>query len=177
MTALARIRHQEAPAGGPDAAGAGNLPPVPAASFTLPSPPSTNKLFRNVAGKGRVRTSAYVDWRMQALTAIRLQKIAPVGGRVIVLVGVERHSGQADIDNRLKAALDAIVDAGVIEDDRFVAAAFPFWMPPANHLAHVAIYPCQRLTLTFHPSQNGASGALVVNAPFQDQGEDHGHQP
>lgn len=56
-----------------------------------------------------------------------------------------------------------------------MTAAFAFWSPKANHLAHVAIYPCQRMTLTFHPSHDGASGALVVDAPQHEYGdEDHG---
>ena len=150
----------------PRPAGDGILADLPSpVTFTLPSPPSTNALFRNVPGKGRVKTAAYSDWVMQAHVALRSQRVGKVSGRVIVLVGIERHSGQADIDNRLKATLDVLVKAGIVEDDRFISFAPAFWMPAANHLAHVAIYPCQRMTLTFHPSHDGASGALVVDAP------------
>lgn len=145
--------------------------PVPV-TFTIPAPPSTNNLFLNKTGKGRIPTAQYTDWKMQAATAIRSQHVRNVAGRVIVLIGVERHSSQADIDNRTKAALDALVKAEIIDDDRFVTAAFAFWSPKANHLAHVAIYPCQRMTLTFHPSHDGASGALVVDAPQHEYGED-----
>jgi Holliday junction resolvase RusA-like endonuclease len=152
--------------------GADEVPkPVPV-TFTLPAPPSTNALFKDTV-KGRAPTAQYQDWKMQAATAIRMQCVQKVAGRVIILIGVERHSSQADIDNRIKATQDALVKADIIDDDRFVTAAFAFWSPKANHLAHVAIYPCQRMTLTFHPSHDGASGALVVDAPQLENGEDH----
>lgn len=153
--------------------------PAPSApvAFHIPAPPSTNALFKNVRGKGRVKTRDYTDWLMTAIAAIRRQKVQKVEGRVNILVGVERHSVQADIDNRLKATLDALVKAEIIEDDNRVSFAGAFWMPPANHMAHVAIHPCQRMTLTFHPSHDGASGALVVDAPQSTKEQDDGIGP
>lgn len=164
---------KETLAGHPDDGGQG-LPPAPVATFTLPEPPSTNNLFKNVKGVGRVRTSHYQDWLMCAITAMRVQNIKNVDCRCIVIVGVERNSMQADIDNRLKATLDAIVKAGVLSDDSLVTAALPVWLPKANAMAHVQIFECRHpLTLTIHPAQDGASAAVIVSAP-QHEGEDHG---
>lgn len=172
MNALATI-NQGAVADTSDAAGEGASQLAPAASFTLPMPPSTNHLFRNVKGVGRVKTKAYEDFCLMAIAAIRRQGVQKIDGHVVIVWAVERLSAQADISNRLKAAEDAMVKSGIIDDDRFVTSHFITWAPKANGLAHVQIYPIQRLTLDFYPSHDGASGAIVVNAP-QHQGEDHG---
>ena len=158
-------------------AGAGNLADLPApVHFTMPTPPSANHLFKNVKGVGRVQTSHYSDFIRMGVAAIRRQSVRRVSGRVVIVASVERMSDKADIDNRMKALLDAIVKAGIIEDDRFVTWLPINWLPPANGLSHIAIYPVQRMTLEFYPSQDGASGAVIVKAPQQD-GEDDGYQP
>lgn len=155
---------------------AGEGMPSPA-EFTIPTPPSTNHLFRNVKGVGRVKTRHYEDFVRRAVTAVRQQRVEPLAGRVIAIVGVERMSSRADIDNRLKAMLDAIVEAGVIEDDSLVTAIAISWLPSANGLSHVRLEPVRRLDLTFHPSQDGASGGWFDQAPFQPEDDDHGDQP
>ncbi|MAM13048.1 MAG: hypothetical protein CML23_21870 [Rhizobiaceae bacterium] len=142
-----------------------HLAPV---SFSIPMPPSTNHLFKNVKGVGRVKTKAYQDFCLMAVAAIRRQKVAKIGGYVTMVWAVERSSLQADISNRLKAAEDAIVMSGIIDDDRFVTAHTITWAPKANGMAHVQIYPIQRMTLDFYPSQDGASGAWIVRAPEQE---------
>lgn len=159
-------------------AGSGVLADLPEpASFTMPTPPSANHLFRNVKGVGRVKASHYTDFIRMGVSAIRRQNVQPIAGRVIVVIGVERMSDRADIDNRLKAMLDAIVAAKIIEDDRFVTALAIAWLPKANGLSHVSILPVQKLDLTFHPSQNGASGGWFLNAPFENGEDEDGYQP
>lgn len=161
MTALLRntpVAGRREPAGG---GGEALLPS--AVDFTIPTPPSTNHLFRNVKGVGRVKAGHYEDFVRRAVTAIRQQKIGPVSGRVIAIFGVERMSLQADIDNRLKAMLDAIVTAEVIEDDSLVTAIAISWLPSANGMSHVRLLPVQRLDVTFHPSQDAASGGWFIS--------------
>ena len=148
----------------PEAAG---VTPTPVASYDLPAPPSTNALFRNVKGRGRVKTKDYLDWEMHAGWSLRAQGIVRVEEYCVVIVGVERHSLQADIDNRLKATLDVLVKNGVLRNDNLVTAALPVWQPKANHMARVMIFKCQHMMLEFIPSQDGASGAVIVHAPFQ----------
>lgn len=148
----------------------GDLPsPV---TFQIPMPPSTNNLFKNVKGVGRVKTKTYDDFTMMAVTAIRRQKVRPIAGYVVILFAFELASSQADVSNRIKAAEDAIVKAGVIDDDRFVTAMMLTKVPAANGLAHVQIFPIQHFTLDFHPSHSGASGAMIIRAPQPDGDHD-----
>jgi Holliday junction resolvase RusA-like endonuclease len=158
---------------GPDATGAGNQADLPApVAFTMPTPPSANALFKNVKGIGRVKTAIYDDFVRRGVTAIRGQRVPSIVGCVVLVIGVERMSGTADIDNRLKAMLDTIVEAGVLTDDRFVTAIAASWLPMANGLAHVQIHRADKpLALTFHPSSNGATGGWFSNAPQPEQEE------
>lgn len=149
----------------PEAAGAS---PAPVASYDLPAPPSTNALFRNVKGKGRVKTREYRDWAMHAGWSLKSQGIVTIDDRCIVLIGVERHSMQADIDNRVKATLDVLVDNGIIRDDSLVTAVFSVWQPKANHMARIQIFKSERMTLEYIPSHDGASGAVFINAPYDN---------
>lgn len=159
---------------GPDKTGGGILADLPSpVAFTLPTPPSVNELYKNVKGVGRVKAGLYDDFIRRGVASIRNQRVAPVPGYVVAVFGVERMSITADIDNRLKSMLDTIVKAGVIEDDRFVTAIAVSWLPCANGLAHIRLFPVQQLDLTFHPSQNGASGGWYLNAP-QQQGDEDG---
>lgn len=152
---------------------AGNAAPV---KFTMPLPPSTNVLFRNVPGKGRVRTQAYDDWAMMAKVAVRQQRVPRIAGRCIINFGFELKSMQADIDNRLKAGGDLLVSMGIIEDDSLIVALTVCRLPFVNALAHVEIRPVEKTVAVFHPSQNGASGAWVYSAPSSEKEPDHGDQ-
>lgn len=150
---------------GPSSSGPASAGPV---HFTLPTPPSTNHLFKNVRGVGRVKASHYDDFLRMGVAAIRRQGIGKISGHVVAVIGVERMSDRADIDNRLKALLDTIVTAEVIDDDSLITALAIAWLPKANGLAHVSILPVGQLALTFHPSHNGASGGWFHNAPFSE---------
>lgn len=171
MTVAAR-KIQGAMASAPDAAGGGILPPSPVATFTMPTPPSTNELYKNVKGRGRVKAGVYDNFIMMAIAAIRRQKIARIPGYVSAVFGVERMSLQADIDNRLKAMLDAIVKAEIIDDDRFVTSIAVSWLPKANGMAHIRLMPVGNHTLEFHASSDGASGAWIFQAPQPNGDED-----
>ncbi|HEY8358653.1 MAG TPA: RusA family crossover junction endodeoxyribonuclease [Ramlibacter sp.] len=115
-------------------------------------------MFKNVRGKGRVKSEAYDQWRAAAATSLRLQHVPAIPGRVVAVFGVERGSLAADIDNRIKAMLDAIVAAKIIRDDNQVTAFAAAWLPSANGLAHVQIFPADRLGIEFHPSKDRATG-------------------
>ncbi|MBB4004451.1 RusA family crossover junction endodeoxyribonuclease [Aurantimonas endophytica] len=175
MSAVAEITKSEPVAGRRErVTGEGASQPTPVA-FTIPTPPSANALFRNVKGVGRVKAKRYDDFVRMAVTAIRGQGIRPIAGNVVAIFGVERMSDRADIDNRIKAMLDAIVEAKTIEDDRFVTALAISWLPSANGMSHVRLLPVQRLDVSFHPSTNGATGGWFINAPDQEEEERHGH--
>lgn len=145
-----------------------------AVHFTMPTPPSVNALFRNVKGRGRVKTEAYFDFIQMGITAIRNQQVPALSGPVIMVYGIERiarNALEADISNRLKAIEDTIVKAGVIEDDRFVTGIAISWLPRANGLAHVSIMPVAQADFRFHPSPDGSCGAWIRSEP-QPSGDD-----
>lgn len=83
----------------------------------LTPPPSVNEIYRNVPGKGRVKTNAYKKWREDAVLWLRLQKPPAFTGPVSVVIGLPR-STRGDADNRNKAALDALQEAGVVANDK-----------------------------------------------------------
>lgn len=87
----------------------------------LPPPPSVNRAFRNVPGKGRVKTRDYRNWRRNAVLSIFAQVRADqrIGGNVAVTVSLPTTM-QGDIDNRLKGILDALVASRRIDDDKHV---------------------------------------------------------
>lgn len=84
--------------------------------FTLSVPPSANKLFANVHGKGRVKASAYRAWIKGELNALIAQRAKPVGVRASVSITLP-NTTRGDADNRCKATLDILVRAGVLTDD------------------------------------------------------------
>lgn len=91
----------------------------------LPLPPSVNALYRNVPGRGRVKTGVYKTWRAAADRYAWRQK--PVGGfprfeRDFEIVIRVPANMQGDVDNRAKATLDVLKDWLIISDDRHAVA-------------------------------------------------------
>jgi len=92
-------------------------------------PPSTNNLYLNVKGRGRVKSGKYVDWLSTAGLLINTQVKGRVTGRVDVLVRVEDCHPTRDSDNITKPICDLLVKCGVIQDDRakFVRSSGTRW--------------------------------------------------
>ena len=92
-------------------------------TVTTAFPPSTNSLFRNVRGKGRVKTERYRDWRSAAGWDFQQAQIArnnppPHEGPVEVWIDlVMPDARRRDIDNFCKALIDQAVEHRVIADD------------------------------------------------------------
>ena len=84
-------------------------------------PPSLNNAYRNIPGKGRVKSADYASWMRDAVQILTL--LVPDRNRVpgpvsVSIVLPEKMPG--DIDNRVKPILDALVKSGRIDDDRNV---------------------------------------------------------
>ena len=86
--------------------------------FNLPYPPSTNNLFVNVPGRGRVTSKAYASWKKAAALSLMAQRVKPILGPVEVSLIIEEKNLRSDLDNHSKSAIDALVAAGIIETDR-----------------------------------------------------------
>lgn len=98
------------------------------ASFTLhlPIPPSTNNLFKSV-GNRRVRSVEYEAWSRVAGQEIQAQRAPQFAGPVRVDIACERPERLSDIDNRIKAPLDALVKFHVLRDDSQVVEVRCRW--------------------------------------------------
>ena len=95
----------------------------------LPFPPTTNNLFRNVRGKGRVPTKRYEQWMKQAMQELMIQRPERLAGFVSVdLAFCRPDKRRRDLDNLLKAPLDALVKFAVIEDDSKIMAISARWI-------------------------------------------------
>lgn len=82
-------------------------------------PPSTNNLFLNLPGRGRVRSGAYKAWERQASAALTFASWDMPARPYVVTIRLNMdHRG--DIDNRTKAVLDLLVKHKVIDGDQWV---------------------------------------------------------
>ena len=84
--------------------------------LTLPFPPSVNSMFRNVNGRGRVKSAEYKAWLVEAGVMLKQQKPRPPNGRVRITVDLD-DKRRGDADNRIKPIIDLLVAHGVIPDD------------------------------------------------------------
>ena len=103
-----------------------------AARVLLPPPISTNNLFSNIPGRGRVATRDYRTWKKLADDMLRIQArprfTIPV---FISLMLGEVDVGNMDSDNAAKAAIDCLKRALIIVDDsrRWVRSSRSTWVP------------------------------------------------
>lgn len=105
----------------------------PTAYLALPRPISTNNLFVNVPGRGRIMSKDYRAWKQRVVQVLAAQRPLPrfaLPVEITFYVG-ERGIGQMDSDNTAKAYLDAIKVAGVIHDDsrKWVRRSGAVWVP------------------------------------------------
>lgn len=91
--------------------------------FTLPWPPSTNRIWRNVVSRGKPQTLLSVEGRKFRALAAQHCLVARVAGKrltgrlAVELVAMPPDRRARDLDNVLKATLDALTHAGVWVDD------------------------------------------------------------
>lgn len=105
----------------------------PTAYIAMPRPISTNNLFTNVPGRGRIMSKDYRAWKHLVVQVLAAQKPLPrfaLPVEITFYVG-ERGIGQMDSDNTAKAYLDALKVAGVIHDDsrKWVRRSGAVWVP------------------------------------------------
>lgn len=86
--------------------------------FDLPLPPSMNTYWRNFRGR-TILSKAGRKFKADVSEAVIAQNVPKLGiSRLKVLIYLHpRDKRKIDLDNRLKACLDAMQDAGVYDDD------------------------------------------------------------
>lgn len=87
--------------------------------LVLPVPPSVNAAYRNVAGRGRARTEAYLNWLSLADGALLQQKrhITPLRGKCVLSIRIPSDT-RGDISNRIKVCEDWLVAREITGDDK-----------------------------------------------------------
>jgi Holliday junction resolvase RusA-like endonuclease len=80
-------------------------------------PPSTNNLYCNVPGAGRVKTQRYRDWLNTCGMILRSQVTGRLGGRVDILIRLEDSHPTRDASNCIKPLEDLLVKVGAIAND------------------------------------------------------------
>lgn len=84
-------------------------------SWTLPVPPSTNNLYANVPGKGRVKTARYSAWITVASALMMAAGPRPqLSGAYFMDVSLPPG---LDLDN-IKALGDLLQSMGIVGNDR-----------------------------------------------------------
>ena len=96
-------------------------------TLTLPWPPAVNNLFATFQNR-RIPSRRYKQWLAEALAAVRAQQPARIVGSFHVRVLLDRPDRRRrDLDGLLKAPLDCLVKAGVIEDDSLAQSIAIAW--------------------------------------------------
>lgn len=99
------------------------MPKADSWAVTLPWPPSTNRIWRNVSVAGKPRTLLSQEGRVYRKAAAdacmlnRLVNLQLAGRLVVELFACPPDRRARDLDNILKATLDALTHAGVWNDD------------------------------------------------------------
>ena len=90
----------------------------------LPVPPSVNELYAPTKRGGRYKTKKYRAWLSQAGWYLLMASPKPeaVSGPYRLSMRVPATM-QGDVDNRLKAMLDFLVNTGLTDDDRWCRRA------------------------------------------------------
>ena len=80
-------------------------------------PPSTNSLYANVAGRGRVKSQRYRTWLQAVGWDMNRYHNHKWTEPVYITIAIGKLRGNADVSNRVKAVEDLLVTYGVIPGD------------------------------------------------------------
>ena len=108
--------------------------------LTLPWPPSTNRYWRTFQGRmiisaeGRSYRKAVADQVLIQRGAKHLE-----GPLVVVIEAWRPDNRRRDLDNLLKATLDAMTHAGVYEDDSQIVDLRIYWAQLRSGILQIKI--------------------------------------
>jgi Holliday junction resolvase RusA-like endonuclease len=113
-------------------------------------PPSANGLRKSFIKEGKVisvKSDGYSDWRKAAVAEIASQGIGKIEGAYHLSIIAQRHwrSKRArDIDNIIKPISDALVKAGVVQDDSLAESVMARWIDDLpGHAVVIDVEACQ----------------------------------
>ena len=83
---------------------------------------NSQRIVRTGGRRLVLKSKAAVAWRESAALQLRAQRgrTAPIAQDCAVTLRVYRATSAGDVDNYAKAALDAMQDAGILADDKYV---------------------------------------------------------
>lgn len=90
-------------------------------------PPSTNNLFANIPGKGRVKSERYHGWLMAAGWDCRRKPKIIGPFRISLVFSRGKRRKGSDLDNKIKPILDLLVKHMIIEDDSLCESITAEW--------------------------------------------------
>lgn len=105
-------------------------------SLDLPFPPSLNGAYRNVAGRGRVKTSQYINWLQHAALEVRRQARGRIEGSYAFHMKATRPDRRPrDLGNLEKVVSDLCVTMGLVDDDSLCRRILLEWSddPPRKN--------------------------------------------
>lgn len=118
----------------------------------IPTPPSTNALYRNrdkeevarakALGKpvrGRAKTGRYLTWIKGAEATVNLQRPGRVAGPFTLAILLPRSKKHIDLDN-IKAIPDLLKRCGIIDDDRDAEWMLVGWSDADTREATVVVH-------------------------------------
>ncbi len=107
----------------------------------VPVPPSSNNMFVNVRGTGRVKSKEYTKWLGIAIDVLKPWRQPLTYPVSLVFVIREPLRANSDATNRIKAVEDALVSAGVIQNDNVKhVSKVSIEYAPGEHGGGVAIW-------------------------------------
>lgn len=87
-------------------------------TITLPYPPTINHYYVRTHFGGQAVGKRGRQYRLAVAEIVQQERLEPVLGRMAVMIAVHPPDNRKrDLDNVLKAALDALQAAGVYADD------------------------------------------------------------
>ena len=80
-------------------------------------PPSTNGLFANIPGRGRIKSKGYLSWIDAAGYDCKRKGTISGPFKANIILSQTHRRSNADLDNRIKGPMDLLVTHGIVDDD------------------------------------------------------------
>ena len=131
----------------------------------FPMAPSVNTLWRMTRGGNRVPTEVYDVWADHARWVIHSQRDlwTKVEGPVLLQFLFERRSLLSDVDNRLKATIDALCKNHVMDDDRKVIGICVSWCPMGTVVDWARMHELPATSIEGLQASKDGAGVVRIN--------------